>query len=81
MGGIIVYMTYVTIDAQIVDGRVVPAEGAHLPERGRALLTLLSGTPHRPNWEKVEGSFGVLHRPNLDSTDWQHEVRAQWDRP
>lgn len=73
-------MTYVTIEAEITGGRVVPAEGARLPERGRALVTLLPETPHHTNWDAVEASLGVLHRPNLDSSAWQREVRAEWDR-
>jgi hypothetical protein len=73
-------MTYVTIEAEIAGGRVVPSEGAKLPERGRALVTLLPETPHRTNWDAVEASLGVLRRPNLDSSAWQREVRAEWDR-
>jgi hypothetical protein len=73
-------MTYVTIEAEIADGRVVPTEGAQLPERGRALVTLLPETPHRTNWDAVEASFGALRRLNLDSSAWQREVRAEWDR-
>ncbi len=73
-------MTYVTIEAEIADGRIVPKESAQLPERGRALVTLLPDAPRRPNWEAVEAAFGVLRRPNLDSSAWQREVRADWDR-
>ena len=73
-------MTYVTIEAEIVDGRIVPEESAQLPERGRALVTLLPDAPRRPNWEAVEATFGVLRRPNLESSAWQREVRAEWDR-
>jgi hypothetical protein len=73
-------MTYVTIEAEIAGGRVVPANGAQLPERGRALVTLMLETPHRTNWDAVEASIGVLRRPNLDSSAWQREVRAEWDR-
>jgi hypothetical protein len=73
-------MTYVTIEAEIADGKVVPSEGAKLPERGRALVTLLPETPHRTNWDAVEASLGILRRPGLDSSAWQREVRAEWDR-
>ena len=73
-------MTYVTIEAEIADGKIVPTEGARLPERGRALVTLLPETPHRPNWDAVEASLGSLRRPDLDSTAWQRQVRAEWDR-
>jgi hypothetical protein len=72
-------MTYVTIEARISDGRIVPSEGAQLPERGRALVTLLPETPHHTNWDAVEASLGVLHRPNLDSAAWQRGVRGEWD--
>jgi len=73
-------MTYVTIEAEIADGKVVLREGAQLPQRGRALVTLLPEAPHRTNWDAVEASLGVLRRPNLDSLVWQREVRAEWDR-
>jgi hypothetical protein len=73
-------MTYVTIEGEIADGRVVPKEGGQLPERGRALVTLLPEAPHRTNWDVVEASLGVLRRSNLDSLVWQREVRAEWDR-
>ncbi len=73
-------MTYVTIEAEIADGKVVPAEGAQLPERGRALITLLPETPHHTNWDAVEACLGVLCRPNLDSTAWQNKIRAEWAR-
>ncbi|MGO9201047.1 MAG: hypothetical protein ACLQM8_11000 [Limisphaerales bacterium] len=73
-------MTYVTIEAEIADGRIVPKESGQLPERGRALVTLLPDTAHQPNWEAVEATFGCLRRPNLDSSAWQRGVRAEWGR-
>jgi hypothetical protein len=73
-------MTYVTIEAEIAGGRVVLTEGTQLPERGRALVTLLPEAPHRTNWDAVEACLGILRRPNLDSSVWQNEVRAEWDR-
>jgi hypothetical protein len=73
-------MTYVTIEAEIAGGRVVPTEGTQLPEKGRALVTLLPEKPHRTNWDAVEAAIGVLRRPNLDSSTWQREVRSEWDQ-
>jgi hypothetical protein len=73
-------MTYVTIEVQIANGRIVPTEGMQLPERGRALITLLPETPRRTNWDAVYESLGVLRRPELDSIAWQREIRADWDR-
>ena len=34
-------MTYVTIEAEIANGQIVPKESAQLPEHGRAFVTLL----------------------------------------
>jgi len=73
-------MPYVTIEAEIADGRIVPAEGTQLPVRGRALVTLLPETGRRPNRETVEASIGALRRPGLDSVAWQRDLRAEWDR-
>ena len=72
-------MTYVTIEAEIADGKIVPREGGQLPERGRALVTLLPDAPHQPIWAAVEATFGSLRRSDLDSSTWQREVRAEWD--
>jgi hypothetical protein len=73
-------MTYVTIEAEITDGKLVPVEGAQLPERGRALATLLPETRHSTNWDAVEASLGVFRRPDLDSGAWQRGIRADWAR-
>jgi hypothetical protein len=73
-------MAYVTIEAQIANGKVVPADGAQLPQSGRALITLLPDSPHQPNWAAVETSIGILRRPDLDSVAWQRQVRGEWDR-
>jgi hypothetical protein len=71
-------VTYVTIEAEITDGKIVLANGAQLPERGRALVTLLPETPHHTDWDTVVASLGVLRRPNLDSSAWQSQVRSEW---
>jgi hypothetical protein len=71
-------MTYVTIEAEIAGGRIVPKESGQLPERGRALVTLLPDAPRRTNWETVESAIGCLHRSDLDSAAWEREVRAEW---
>jgi hypothetical protein len=73
-------MTYVTIEVVIAGGQIVPTEGVQLPEHGRALVTLLPEAPRRPNWETVESLLGSLHRSDLDSSAWQRQVRAEWDR-
>ena len=74
-------MTYVTIEAEIANGKVVPTGGTKLPERGRALITLLpESDQHRTDWDAVEALLGTLRRPDLDSTAWQRQLRAEWDR-
>jgi len=80
LGALFTSMTYVTIEAEIADGRIVPKESGQLPDRGRALVTLLPDTPRQPNWEAVEATFGSLRRPNVDNSAWQRGVRAEWDR-
>jgi hypothetical protein len=73
-------MTYVTIEADIANGQIVPKAGSQLPDRGRALVTLLPESPRRPDWAAVEALLGVLHRPGLDSSAWQRQVRSEWER-
>ncbi|HTA30926.1 MAG TPA: hypothetical protein VK731_10590 [Candidatus Cybelea sp.] len=73
-------MTYVTIEADIQGGRIVPKENAQLPQRGRALVTLLPEAPCQPNWDTVESVLGALRRADLDSSAWQREIRAEWGR-
>jgi hypothetical protein len=73
-------MTYVTIEAEIADGKIVPTEGTRLPERGRALVTLLPEASRHPDWAAVEASLGSLRRLNMDGSQWQREVRAEWNR-
>ncbi len=72
-------VAYVTIEAEIADGKIVPTEGAQLPERGRALVTLLPESQRRTDWTVVEASLGSLRRANLDSKEWQRQIRAEWD--
>ena len=79
--GILNSMTYVTIEAEIANGQIVPRDSTNLPEHGRALVTLLPETPRRTDWDKVESVIGSLRRPDLDSAAWQREVRTEWDRP
>ena len=73
-------MTYVTIEAEIANGQIVPKESAQLPEHGRAFVTLLPDAPRRPNWKRVESVLGTIHRADMDSSAWQRQVRSEWDR-
>jgi hypothetical protein len=73
-------MTYVTIEAEIANGRLVLGADAQLPERGRALVTVMPELPRSPDWKMVESVLGILRRPGLDSGAWQREIRSEWDR-
>ncbi len=73
-------MTYTTIEANIANGQIVPKESAQPPERGLALVTIMSGAPRHTNWETVESVLGILNRPSLDSSAWQRQIRSDWDR-
>ncbi|MGD1085753.1 MAG: hypothetical protein ABSA47_13530 [Verrucomicrobiota bacterium] len=73
-------MTYVTIEAEIANGQIVPKESAELPEHGRALVTLLPEGPRCPNWVTVEAVLGQIQRAGLDSSAWQRQVRSEWDQ-
>ncbi len=73
-------MTYVAIEADMAEGKAVPTEGTKLLERERTLITLLPEARHRTDWQAVEASVGALRRLKLDSSVWQHEAPAEWDR-
>ena len=73
-------MTYVTIEGEIANGKIVPAEDALLPERGRALITLLPDSEPHTDWAAVEAAIGSLRRPDLNSAEWQREIRSEWSR-
>ena len=73
-------MEYLTIEAEITDGHIIPKDPARIPEQGRALVTVMLETPRPPDWDRVESVLGALNRPGIDSVNWQRQERAEWDR-
>lgn len=71
-------MQYITIEAEIANGRIVPTDNCRLPEKGRVLVTLLPDETRQPDWQAIESALGALHRPELDSGTWQRQVRDEW---
>jgi hypothetical protein len=70
-------MTYRTIEVEIDQGRVVLPQGERLPERGRALLTVLTANSERPRQRVslpiVVGTPGNVIDPSkaqLDASLW-----------
>ena len=66
------------MEAEIDHGRVIPLEPDKLPVTGRALLTVLSPTGQKPDFDKIRPWLGVL-KTKVDSVEWQRQVRSEWN--
>ena len=71
-------MTYITMEAEIDHGRIIPAEPEKLPVSGRALLTVLSSHERKPDYIKIKALLGKL-RTDIDTEAWQREIRSEWN--
>jgi len=71
-------MAYVTIEAEIDHGRIIPAEPEKLPPTGKALLTVLDSPERKPDLQVVRSLLGTL-KTDLDAAEWQRQQRAEWD--
>ena len=71
-------MAYVTIEAEIDHGRIIPAEPEKLPPTGKALLTVLDPPERKPDLQVVRSLLGTL-KTDLDAAEWQRQQRAEWD--
>ena len=72
-------MSYVTLEAEIADGRVVVREPAMLPESAQALLTILGPVTAKPSPVSPLDALDALQKHlKLDerkATDWMAAVR------
>jgi hypothetical protein len=74
-------MSYVTVEVEIDQGRIVPREPAKLPSKGKGLLTVLEATPEMAEIDKMTPleAFHALQKSlNLDETKaraWMDMVR------
>ena len=71
-------MAYLTMEADIDHGRIIPKEPEKLPEIGKALLTVLDSAERKPDWEKVMNLLGTM-QSKVDGLTVEREARAEWD--
>jgi len=71
-------MAYVTIEAEIDHGRIIPAEPEKLPPTGKALLTVLEPPERKPDLQVIQSVLGTL-KTDLDTAEWQRQQRGEWD--
>jgi hypothetical protein len=71
-------MAYLTMEAEIDHGRIIPKEPEKLPATGKALLTVLESVERKPDWDKVMSLLGTMQN-KVDGLSYEREVRAEWD--
>ncbi len=71
-------MAYLTMEAEIDHGRIIPKEPGKLPATGKALLTVLEAPERKPDWNKVMSLLGTMQN-KVDGLAYEREVRAEWD--
>ncbi len=71
-------MSYVTIEAEIEDGKIILKEPEKLPAAGKALVTVLGAPEGKPNWDKVMSLLGTMRHP-ADGMAVEQTARAEWD--
>ena len=70
---------YMTMEADIRKGRVVPREPSQLPQNGRVLLVVLEPKADRGGWKAVRDRLGWL-KVKTDPVAWQQRTRSEWGR-
>jgi len=72
-------MSYLTIEVEIDQGRVVPIEPGRLPEKGSGLLTILrSGEDSQPSRSPLAALDALQKHLNLEAAkaaQWMDAVR------
>jgi len=71
-------MTYVTIEAEIDHGRIIPTKPDKLPPTGKALLTVLEAPERKPDANVIKSVLGTL-KTGVDAAEWQRQQRTEWD--
>jgi hypothetical protein len=72
-------MVYLTMEADIDHGRVIPKEPEKLPSTGKALLTVFAPSPRKTNWNRVMALLGKMQRP-IDGLAVERLAREEWDK-
>jgi hypothetical protein len=70
-------MAYVTIEADIEGGRIIPKEPGKLPDKGKALVTVVEESTKKPDWDKIMSLLGHL-KSIPDGLTFERNVRAEW---
>lgn len=72
-------MAYLTMEADIDHGRVIPKEPEKLPATGKALLTVLGARERKPDWDKVMRLLGTM-QCQADGLGLERQARAEWNK-
>jgi len=71
--------SYKTIDVEIRNGNLVPADPQDIPRSGRGLLVLTEEEEEKvPDESEVRALLGWL-KTSVDSVKWQRSVRDEWE--
>ncbi|HMJ90255.1 MAG TPA: hypothetical protein VK530_10585 [Candidatus Acidoferrum sp.] len=71
-------MGEIVIEADIVNGEVIPKEPEKLPASGKALITVLGSQTKKPDMNVIRSVFGTL-KTNIDAAEWQRQERETWE--
>ena len=71
-------MRCVTMEAEIDHGRVIPKEPEKLPPTGTALLTVLTATDDKRDWDKIMALLGTMQK-KVDGLTVERQTRAEWN--
>jgi len=66
------------MEAEIDHGRITVAEPEKLPPTGKALLTVLTTPPKKPDIEVIKSVIGTV-RSFPDGAEYERQVRAEWE--
>ena len=69
-------MSYLTLEVQIDQGKVLPKEPEKLPEQGHGLLTILESGAKAPNSFRLEAFHALQQALNLDDSKAKAWVEA-----
>ena len=68
------------MEAEIDHGRVIPKEPEKLPATGTALLTVLTATSDKRDWNTIIALLGTMQN-KVDGLTVERQARAEWDSP
>ena len=72
-------MSHFTIPARIEGGKLILEEPEKLPFQGEAIVTVLSASEKKPDWELVMSLLGKSKIADA-GTAIEREIRSAWNR-